>query len=624
MAQTTGNLNVSELDFHQIKTNLKDFLKGQSEFDDYNFDGSTINALLDVLAYTTHYNAFNANMAVNETFLDTAQLRSSVVSHAKLLGYTPRSAYAPRAYVDISINPPAGDPTWMINSDGTYKLMLMPRGTEYKSIIGSDSYTFVNTKTLAVPRENGTYTFKNVELIQGQYKNTEYVYDKNTAERFILPHDNAVTSSLIVTVKESKASDEKATYTLSTSIVDIDSTVNAYWIQEGKDGFYEVYFGDGYIGKKLIDGNIVQLEYVITKAGDANGASAFSLVGDISGNTNINISVIDTASGGSLGEDIPSIKFNAPLTFVAQNRAVTPDDYKSIIQANFANIRAITVWGGEDNEPPDYGKVYVTIAPKDTEVLSYSDKEFIKGQYLKPKNVVSITPEIIDPTYTYVHMDIFFKYNPNTTNGDVASLQEQVRTSIALYQENDLKRFDGVFRYSTVLNIIDNADLSILNSFARVYMKKRFIPLLGEEHKYVLTYASPILKSTSNSPIITSTGFTYAGQACLLLDVLGTDGVRVINIVSSLDNAIVYNAIGYIDESAGKIILNGFAPTVIMDSSVDYIEITVSPNSFDLAPNRNELLTILTDTINISGEVDTMITGGTAAGIDYTTTSKEK
>ncbi len=624
MAQTTGNLNVSELDFHQIKTNLKDFLKGQSEFDDYNFDGSTINALLDVLAYTTHYNAFNANMAVNETFLDTAQLRSSVVSHAKLLGYTPRSAYAPRAYVDISINPPAGDPTWMINSDGTYKLMLMPRGTEYKSIIGSDSYTFVNTKTLAVPRENGTYTFKNVELIQGQYKNTEYVYDKNTAERFILPHDNAVTSSLIVTVKESKASAEKATYTLSTSIVDIDSTVNAYWIQEGKDGFYEVYFGDGYIGKKLIDGNIVQLEYVITKAGDANGASAFSLVGDISGNTNINISVIDTASGGSLGEDIPSIKFNAPLTFVAQNRAVTPDDYKSIIQANFANIRAITVWGGEDNEPPDYGKVYVTIAPKDTEVLSYSDKEFIKGQYLKPKNVVSITPEIIDPTYTYVHMDIFFKYNPNTTNGDVASLQEQVRTSIALYQENDLKRFDGVFRYSTVLNIIDNADLSILNSFARVYMKKRFVPTLGAEPKYELIFASPILKTTSNSPIITSTEFTYAGQACLLLDVLGTDGVRVINIVSSRDNAIVYNAIGYIDESAGKIILNGFAPTVIMDSSVDYIEITVSPNSFDLAPNRNELLTILTDTINISGEVDTMITGGTAAGIDYTTTSKEK
>jgi hypothetical protein len=620
---STGNLNVSELDFHQIKTNLKDFLKGQTEFDDYNFEGSTINAILDVLAYTTHYNAFNANMAVNETFLDTAQLRSSVVSHAKLLGYTPRSAYAPRANVDILVNAPA-DPTWMVNADGTYKIMLMERGTIYKTIIDSNTYNFVNTKTLAIPREGGIYKFENVELIQGQYKTTEYTYDKNTAERFTLPYDNAVTSSLIVTVYESKNSSEFDSYTLSTNLVDIDSTINAYWLQEGKDGFYDVYFGDGIIGKSLVGGNVIKLEYVVTEGNKANGASIFSLVGTITGNNDVTISVIDSASGGSFGEDIESIKFNAPLGFVAQNRAVTPDDYKTIIQTNFANIRAITVWGGEDNEPPDYGKVYVTIAPKDAEVLSYSDKEYIKAQYLKPKNVVSITPVIIDPTYTYIHMDVYFKYNPNTTNDDVDSLQEKVRATLAAYQENDLKRFDGVFRYSTVLNHIDETDFSIINSYARVYMKKRFVPTLGAETKYELIFASPILKTTSNTPIISSTEFTYSGQTCILLDVLGTDGIRIINIVSTADSSIIYNAIGYIDEAAGKIILNGFTPTAITDSSVDYIEITVSPNSFDLAPNRNELLTILTDNINITGEVDTMITGGTAAGINYTTTSKEK
>jgi hypothetical protein len=616
---STGNLNVSELDFHQIKTNLKDFLKGQSEFEDYNFEGSTINAILDVLAYTTHYNAFNANMAVNETFLDTAQLRSSVVSHAKLLGYTPRSAYAPRANIDILIN----NPTGVLNADGSYKTIVMNRGTLFKTIMDETTYKFVNTKTLAIPREGGIYKFKNVELIQGEYKTTKYTYDKNTSERFVLPFDNAVTSSLIVTVKESKNSTDFDTFVLSTNLVDIISTTHAYWLQESKDGFYEIYFGDGIIGKSLVDGNIIQMEYVVTDGDKANGANVFTLVNTIDGQSDTTITTLYSATGGSLGEDAESIKFNAPLGFVAQNRAVTPDDYKTVIQSNFANIRAITVWGGEDNDPPDYGKVYVTIAPKDTEVLSYSDKEYIKAQYLKPKNVVSITPEIVDPTYTYINLDVYFKYNPNTTNDNVASLQEKVRSTLTTYQENDLKRFDGVFRYSKVLSHIDNADFSIVNSYARVYMKKRFTAVLGKETKYELRFASPILKSSSNSSIISSTEFIYLTKTCTLKDTLGADGVRTIQIVAD-DNSILHNSVGYIEESTGKVILNGFAPASLIDSTVDYIEVTIPPNSYDLAPNRNELLTILTDDINIIGEIDTMITGGTAAGINYTTTSKEK
>jgi hypothetical protein len=619
MAQTTGNLNVSELDFHQIKTNLKDFLKGQSEFDDYNFEGSTINALLDVLAYTTHYNAFNANMAINETFLDTAQLRSSVVSHAKLLGYTPRSAYAPRANISIIINNPVG----VLKADGSYRSLVMNRGTIFKTIIDSTTYNFVNTKTLAIPREMGVYKFENVELIQGEYKTTEYTYDKNTSENFVLPFDNTVTSSLVVTIKESKNSSDFDTFVLSTNLVDIVADTKAYWLQESKEGYYEVYFGDGIIGKKLIDGNVIQLEYVVTEASKANGASVFSLVNTIDGNNDVDITTLYSASGGSIGEDVDSIKFNAPLGFVAQNRAVTPDDYKTIIQSNFANIRAIAVWGGEDHVPPDYGKVYITIAPKDTEVLSYSDKEYIKAQYLKPKNVVSITPVIIDPTYTYINLDVFFKYNPNTTNANVDALQEKVRETLVNYQENELKRFDGVFRYSKVLSHIDNTDFSIINSYARVYMKKRFTAVLGKETKYELRFASPILKSSSNLSIISSTEFIYLTKTCTLQDTLGTDGVRIIKIVAA-DQSVLANSIGYIDETSGRIILNGFSPSSLVDTEVDYIEVTVPPNSYDLAPNRNELLTILTDDINIIGEIDTMITGGTSAGINYKTTSKEK
>jgi hypothetical protein len=614
------NLNVSELDFHDIKNNLKDFLKSQDEFVDYNFEGSAINALLDVMAYTTHYNAFNANMAIKETFLDTAQLRASVVSHAKLLGYTPRSAYAPRANIKVTINNPSN----VQNSDGSYKSITMNRGTIFDSIIEGVTYTFVNTKTISIPRENSAYIFEDVEIIQGNYNTTTYTFDVNTSEKFIIPWENSVTSSLIVTVSESINSSESESYTLSTNLVDILGDTKAYWLQEGKDGFYEVYFGDGIIGKKLGNGNIITLEYVVTKGALSNGASTFTLLDNIDGQSDVTIETLDIASGGSLREDKESIKFNAPLGFVAQNRAVTPDDYKTIIQSNFANIRAITVWGGEDNDPPDYGKVYVTIAPKDSEALTFSDKEFIKATYLKPKNVVSITPEILDPTYTYIHLEVFFKYNPNTTNDNVDSLEEKVRGTLRLYQENELKRFDGVFRYSVVLHAIDATDFSIINSMVRVYMKKRFVPTLGAETKYELKFSSPIIKTSIPSSIISSTEFIYLTKTCTLQDTLNTlDGRRTIQIIDT-NNIVLHNNIGYIEESEGKVILDGFNPASIVDSGVDYLEVTVQPNSNDMAPNRNELLTIMVDDAVIKGEIDTMITGGTSAGINYTTTSVTK
>ena len=622
----TSNLNVSELDFHKIKANLKDFLKSQSEFDDYNFEGSTINAILDVLAYTTHYNAFNANMAVNETFLDTSQLRSSVVSHAKLLGYTPRSAYAPIANIKVTVN----NPQDVLNTDGTYKNIVMERGTKWRSQTNGENFTFVNTKTISLARTNGAYVYDSVDIIQGEYKTTSYTFDVATAERFSMPHDNVVTSSLIVTVKENKNSSAFDTYTLVSNLVTIENNTKVYWLQEGKDGFYEVYFGDGIMGNKLDDGNLITLEYVTTKAAEANGSKTYSMLGNlyIGGDSNkphsdVTIETLDVASGGSVREDKESIKFNAPLGFVAQNRAVTPDDYKSIIQANFANIRAITVWGGEDHDPPDYGRVYITIAPKESEALSFQDKEYIKAIYLKPKNVVSITPIIIDPTYTYIYLEVFFKYNPNTTNDNIDSLQEKVRETLVTYQDNELKRFDGVFRHSKVLTLVDATDFSIINSTVRVYMKKRFVPVLGKQTKYELVFSSPLISTTSQDSIIESTKFIYLEAICTLQDVLGTDGKRIIKIINSQGVIQDHNA-GYIEEGNGKVILEAFNPESIVDSSVDYIEITVRPNSNDMAPRRNELLTILTDSAVITGEIDTMITGGTSAGINYTTTSKER
>jgi hypothetical protein len=618
MSDKTKRLNVADMDFDQIKTNLIQYLSEDEVLKDTNFAGSASNTLLDALVYITHFNAVNANMALNETFLDSAQLRQSVVSHAKLLGYTPRSSYAPVAYVDVLMNNPSN----VTNQDGDFIPMTMTRGTTFNTLIDGKTYKFVNEETQTIVRNSdGDYKFENVKLIQGQFKTTRYIYDDDSSEKYIIPYENAVTSTMTVRVQQSATYDEVEDYVLATDITSSGPDSAVYFLQEGQDGLYEVYFGDGILGKKPINGNIIIIEYAITEGPEANGASKFSLADNIQGNSDATVTTNSKATGGAEREDIASIKFNAPLGYVSQNRAVTPDDYKAIIQSNYPNIDAISVWGGEDNDPPDYGKVYISIKPRDAEVLSAEDKELIVGQYLKPKNVVSITPTIIDPAYTYVYLEIFFKYNPNLTNQSRDALAILVREAIRGYNNNELKRFDGVFRHSNVLSVVDQADPSIINSTVRVKMKKRFVPTLNTERRYDLQFSSAFYTTSSNEQIMTTTEFTYLDRQCTLRDTLGIDGTRVVQIVTGTgSNQRTLNSdAGYLDEENGMVVLTGFNPSSFVG---DYIEITVSPDSNDLAPRRNELLNILVDDCPISGEVDTMITGGTSAGIDYTTTSR--
>lgn len=614
----TKRLNVADMDFDQIKQNLIQYLSEDDVLKDTNFEGSAANTLLDALVYITHMNAVNANMALNETFLDSAQLRQSVVSHAKLLGYTPRSSYAPVAYVNVLMN----NPTNVTNNDGDYVPMTMMRGTTFNTLIDGKTYKFVNEFTQTITRNSdGDYLFENVKLIQGQFKTTRYVYDEDSSEKYVIPYDNVVTSTMTVRVQQSSTYNEVNDYVLSTDVSAVGPDTNVYFLQEGQDGLYEIYFGDGIIGNKPINGNIIIIEYAVTDGPDANGASKFSLSDIIQGNSDATVTTISKATGGAEREDIASIKFNAPLGYVSQNRAVTPDDYKSIIQSNYSNIEAISVWGGEDNDPPDYGKVYISIKPRDAEFLTQSDKEMIIGQYLKPKNVVSITPTIVDPSYTYIYLEVFFKYNPNLTNQSRDALAILVREALRAYNNNELKRFDGVFRHSNVLSVIDDADPSIINSTARVKMKKRFVPTLNTERRYDLQFSSPFYATSSNEQIMRTTEFTYLDRQCTLRDTLTTDGTRVVQVVtgSGSSQRVLNSDVGYLDEENGVIVLTGFNLSAFVGS---YIEITVSPESNDLAPRRNELLNILVDDCPISGEVDTMITGGTSAGIDYTTTSR--
>ena len=618
MSDKTKRLNVADMDFDQIKSSLIQYLSEDDILKDTNFEGSATNTLLDALVYITHFNAVNANMALNETFLDSAQLRQSVVSHAKLLGYTPRSSYAPVAYVDVLMN----NPTNITNVDGDFIPMTMNRGTSFNTLIDGKTFKFVNEFTQTITRNSdGDYKFENIKLIQGQFKTTRYIFDEDASEKYVIPYENVVTSTMTVRVQQSATLNEVEDFILSTDITNVGPATATYFLQEGQDGLYEIYFGDGVIGKKPENGNIIIVEYAVTDGPDANGATKFSLADNIQGNSDATVTTVTKASGGSEREDIDSIKFNAPLGYVSQNRAVTPDDYKSIIQSNYPNIDAISVWGGEDNDPPDYGKVYISIKPRDAEVLTATDKELIIGQYLKPKNVVSITPTIVDPAYTYIFLEIFFKYNPNLTNLSRDALAINVREAIRSYNANELKRFDGVFRHSNVLAAVDESDPSIINSTVRVKMKKRFTPTLNTERRYDLQFSSAFYTTSSNEQIMNTTEFTYLDRQCTLRDALGTDGVRLVQVVTGTGSSqrILNSNIGYLDEENGLVVLTGFNPSAIVG---DYIEITLSPESNDLAPRRNELLNILVDNCTISGEVDTMITGGTSAGIDYTTTSR--
>ena len=606
------------MDFDTIKANLKTFMTEQDTFQDYNFEGSALSSMLDVMAYVTHYNAINANFAINETFLDSARLRPSVVSHAKMLGYTPRSSYPAVAYIDVKVNSPTG----VLSDDNTYLPLTMNKGTVFTSTIDGVSYKFVNDQTLTTTIDaNGEYIFSNVRILQGSYKTTEYVFDKDSAEAYLIPFENAVTSELTVKVQASDTNTAQETFDAVVNVTEVTATSQVYFLEESRTGVYEVKFGDGVLGQKLDNGNIIQLETLVTDNDAANGAAVFAMSGTIQGNTNVTLTVNQKAQGGSTKEDVESIKFNAPLSFVSQNRAVTPDDYKTIIQNNYANIDAITVWGGEDNDPPDYGKVYISIKPKDAEVVTEADKTLIISQYLKPKNVVSITPEIVDPKYTYIYLDVFFKYNPNVTALSADALEEQAREVIRTYNNDQLKRFDGVFRYSNVISKIDASSVAILNSIVRVKMKKRIVPTSTAEAKYDVVFSSPIYNTNSNEQIIKSSEFVHKGNiGCTLRDRVNDDGERRLQIVkgSGLTESVIENNAGTINVTSGKL---SFTATIDSFTGT-YIEITADPDSNDLAPKRNELLTILVDECTLSGEVDTMITGGTSAGVNYSTTAR--
>ena len=383
-------LDISQLDFDGIKDNLKTFLKQQDEFTDYDFEGSGMNILLDVLAYNTHYLGFNANMLANEMYLDSADQRSSVVSLAKQVGYTPRSASSSKATIDVLVN----------NASGSS--ITMARGTKFTTTVDGTNYSFVNNADVSISPVDGVYKFSNLDIFEGTFLNFKYTANtSDTDQRFIIPNDNVDTTTLTVKVQESTSDSTTNTYTLAQGITGLDSTSKVYFLQEVENGRFEVYFGDGVLGKAIADGNIIILDYVTCNRDEPNGATTFALSGNVGGFTNVTITTVSNASNGDGPETIESIKYNAPRDYTSQDRAVTADDYKVLVKSLYANAQSVQVYGGEDAAVPDYGKVYISIKAKSGSNLTVATKESLV-KTLKQFAVASVQPVIIDPETTFI------------------------------------------------------------------------------------------------------------------------------------------------------------------------------------------------------------------------------
>jgi len=438
------------LDFDGIKQSLKDYLRATNTFTDYDFEGAALSNLLDVLAYNTHYQAFYANMVANEMFLDTAVTRPSVVSRAKHLGYTPTSWRASKAILEISY------PTEQVNAVVPARSVFTARGTD------GTSFTFTNSSAVTI----SGFTAENVEVYEGSYKNYTYVVDKSDiSQRFLIPSKIVDTRLLNIRIQNSvtDTTGYLNEWSHADNILDITDTTYAYWLQEVESGYYEIYFGDGIVGQKVSDGNLVMIEYFETNGSVANNTgsndSETSRAFTMSGSGGATVIVKQKSVGGSERENVESIRFYAPKSYQSQNRSVTVDDYTTNIKKDYSNVESIYVWGGEDHDPPTYGKVFIAIKPETGTSISDSEKTSIINTYIKNKTLVSIIPEIVDPSYIYLLIDSEVYYDPAKTKLSSAEIEALTKLQILSYGDNDLEKFNINFLYSVFTTKLNRTDI---------------------------------------------------------------------------------------------------------------------------------------------------------------------
>lgn len=531
MAANTS-LRVTELDFDTIKTNLKNYLRSQSRFQDFDFEGSGMSVLLDLLAYNTHYNAFYLNMIANEMFLDTSRIRQSTISHAKLINYVPDSRHAAEAKVNITVTPS--------NNEANDTILTLQK---YTRILGASidgvNYPFVTLDSVTTSKVNGAFQFANVILKQGEVVTRQFLMEpSNTSRRFEIPSANVDTETLVVTIQQSASNTETFVYELADDLTELSSNSRVYFVEENSAGNYTVYFGDNVIGKRPDDNSIVTFTYLDTLGESGNKINLFSSSVSIGPfNDSVAINSWGPSYSGSEKETIEQLKYRAPYFYTAQNRAVTINDYETLIMKDYENIESVAVWGGEDNDPPVYGKVYLSLKTKENYFLTNLEKERIKETLINNRNILTVVPEIIDPSYNYALIRGRIYYNQTLTSKTAGEIRNFVAAAIEDYTNENLDRFKGVFHKSKLQQYIEDSEQSITGSDIRVLLQKRVDLTLDQSKNYVVEFDVPIKKgdfvsALSSYPAVTILDSTNVQRQAFFEEVASVDsGIEKIEIV---------------------------------------------------------------------------------------------
>lgn len=594
-----SKLKVTELDFKQIKENLKTFLRSQDRFSDFDFDGSNISTILDILAYNTAYNGFYANMIANEMFLDTAVLRESVVSRAKAIGYTPASRRSSRATVRVEfISVPIGTPQ-----------IIIPQGEKFFSSAGTSSTRFAFTVEQGVvitPNVNGKF-IGDLRLIEGVRLEHRFLHDvtQEQPQRYVLPNKDVDVTSITIKIQESAFSNNITNYFLNTDINLVNGETPVFFVNEVDDEKYEVFFGDGILGKALEDGNIIIVNYVVSAGPASNGVRVFKSETVLGGfaSSQVRTETISSAQGGSERETVKSIKQIAPLYHETQNRAVTRNDYETLIKKDFPEVEFVRVWGGEDHIPVTYGKVFLSIKPFGTTSLSLNRRQQLIDTIIRERNLISIEVDIVEPDFLNLVVNTNVRYNPRATSLSAGDVQKSIIESIREFRNDSLRGFNSSFRYSQLVGAIDDSDASILNNLTTITMRYRLRPPLNFKERYVIELNNAIDRgdSANNISSIDSTGFLVNNIATFISDD-GKGNLYYYRIIAN-QKVIFRKNIGTVNYSTGTIIVNDFL-TAGFVGGVEYLDIFAAPLRNDLIPQRNQILLIDDTDINVFIDAD--------------------
>ena len=602
---------VNALEFNEIKAQIKEYLRSQSQFSDYDFEGSSLGVLIDTLAYNTYYTTVNANLAVNEGFLETAVLRENVVKLARMIGYTPNSARSARTTVNIAVQTVFPYPASVTIAAG---LVLNFTGLDNNNFV----FSLPTDTAQSVDSLTGIATFNNIVLYEGLFLTDTFVKDTTQRQRFILTNDRVDTSSIIVEVTSGTITEK---YLQATDITKIDSTSKVFFLEESEYQIPEILFGDGILGKELVNGDVVSVKYTTSAGAGANGLKVFENIGTFRDNnlnsitSGITITTVLNPDGGAEPESTEAIKFSAPKFYSAFGRAVSTQDYEAIIPQIYPNVASIACYGGEEAEPPEYGKVFLAIKPKNADKLSLSEKNSVLKK-LREYSVAAVQPTIIDPSILYVDLTSFVYFNPNNTRRTPAEIKNLVITTLtALNSSGEFNKFGGKFKYSKIQNIVDDAERSITSNITRLRMRKNIVVDLNARVNYKICYGNRINQQTSTNPSIITSGFKIVGDDVntYYLNDDGSGTLRLYYVKGTGEFEYVDGLWGSVDYDMGEIVINDL---IIQSTNVtnNTLQISATPKSNDLVSLRETYITIGIDNSVITVVEDTISSGSNLSG----------